>query len=244
MSTKNPSRPNDQAREALLNVTVIVTELDVALRSLDVALAGWPESTPGAAPADSRPAVPCRHDEQCTHIEPCPVHGEEPVHLTGPERGAQQGDRARVELDRLLEHVRQVAHHARAAAAITHRWAHGAVDQPTVRDLLGAIDAEIWCQHCVKFGEREPREEGRKLCAFCRRFQLDWGRLPPVEVWEARNARGGKIDVTTIERQLRIAKQREKKPTAVEQRHAPRPRADVVEDARKARRARLGADAT
>jgi hypothetical protein len=221
-----------------VNCTVLVTEIDAALSSLDVALAGWPESTPGAAPEESRPAVPCRADEQCTHIEPCPVHGEEPVHLTGPERGAETGDRARAELERLVEHVRQLAHHARAAATITHRWAHGAIDQPTVRDLLGAIDAGIWCSHCVRFGEHEPREEGRKLCAFCRRFQLDWGDLPSLEIWEARNARGGRLDVGTIERLRRDAKKSKggkKQPSA-----EPLPRADVIDAARKARHARLG----
>lgn len=214
MSMKS-RRPNDQAREALLNTQLVVTELAVALSTLDVSLAGWPEQTPGAAPADPRGAQPCRNDD-CTHIRPCPVHDDDPVKLTGPERNADQFDEARRDLGALLEHVRLLAHHARAAAVVTHRWAQTGVTKSTVADTLAAIDAEIWCSHCVQFGEHNPREEGRTLCRFCRSFKVDWKLLPSREIWSARNARGGRLDVATIMRLTGITKPPKQAATAVD----------------------------
>jgi len=201
----NPRTTNDQARAALSSATLLVREIDAALAALELGLAGWPESTPGAAPPEAQPAVPCR-DPDCTHVRPCPVHDEAPVALTGPERGAEHRDPARADLDRLVEHVRLVAHHAAAAVAITHRYAYAGVNEGTVTAQLAAIDAGIWCEHCVRFGEHNPREEGRKLCEFCRTFQRDWKHLPSRDIWQARNARGGRLDVGTIERLLRRAK--------------------------------------
>ena len=140
-------RPNDEARTALVNVELIAIEIDTALIAIDRALAGWPEQTPGAAPAEARPPAPCTH---CTHIRPCPTHdadliAEGQVKLTGPERGAAQGDRARIDLERLVDHVRLLAHHARAAADITHHWSAGAISSAEVAEKLALrlkFDAE------------------------------------------------------------------------------------------------------
>ena len=101
-----------------------------------------------------------------------------------------------------------------------------------VTDALAAIDGDIWCAHCVRFGEHNPREEGRTLCEFCRRFERDFKRRPPREIWHARNARGGRLDVGTIERILKQVKRTEaedKERTKAEQRR----------EREEARRARL-----
>jgi hypothetical protein len=203
MSTKN-QRASNQARQALVDARVLAIEIDAALRGLEVGLAGWPERTPGAAPAESGPLTQC-HVDGCEHWRPCPEHGDD-VELTGPERAAVQGDKARVDLDRLLEHVRLAAHHTAAAVAVAHRWAWDAPDESMVQDALAAIDGDIWCEHCIRFGEHNPRETTRKLCTFCRSFKKDWKTLPSREIWAARNARGGRIDVATVERILSNAK--------------------------------------
>lgn len=190
----------DQARQALLDARVLVVEIDAALRALDVGLAGWPAKTPGASPDVPAELVECGVGG-CSNWRPCEDHSPK-VQMTGPEALADQGDQARRDLERLREHVRLVAHHARSAARLTHKWAWDAPNESMVRDALAAVDGDIWCEHCVRFGEHNPREEGRKLCSFCRRFERDWKRRPPREIWQARNARGGKIDITTIERVL------------------------------------------
>lgn len=205
-------RPTDQARDALVNITVIASELPAALRAIDEALSGWPEQTPGAAPPEPGPARPCT-DDDCTNVRPCPVHDRDdmvdPVKLTGPERGAELGDKARRDLEQLRASLRRLDSHAVLAAGIVHRWAHGGLAASTVVERLVAADALIWCSHCAKFGRHEPREQGRQggkprtLCAFCRSFQVDWKVLPSREIWDARDARGGRLDVATIERILR-----------------------------------------
>ena len=206
MSTKH-QRASDQARQALVDARVLSIEIDAALRSLEVGLAGWPERTPGAAPAVARPLTPC-HVDECEQWRPCPEHGDD-VELTGPERSASQGDKARRDLEQLLDHVRLAAHHTAAAVTVAHRWAWDAPDESMVKDALAAIDGDIWCEHCIRFGEHNPRVTSRKLCAFCRSFKSDWKTLPSREIWAARNARGGRIDVATIERILANAKRQE-----------------------------------
>lgn len=203
------STTGDRARQAFTDMRVVTIEVDAAVQALEVGTAGYPTQTPGASPLEARPLEECPHPE-CDRWKPCEVHDPAAgVELTGPEALAGQGDVARQDLERLVEHVRQVAHHARAAAAITHRWAWSSPTESMVADALAAIDGDIWCQHCVRFGEHNPREEDRTLCSWCRQFERDWKRRPPREIWEARNARGGRLDVSTIERILKQVKRTE-----------------------------------
>ena len=179
-------RPNDEARTALVNVELIAIEIDTALIAIDRALAGWPEQTPGAAPAEARPPAPCTHPD-CTHIRPCPTHdadliAEGQVKLTGPERGAAQGDRARIDLERLLDHIRLLAHHARAAADITHHWSVGAISSAEVADKL----EQIWCRNCQRHGVHNVRDGAHLDCAECRRFRSRWKRDAPKLIIDAR----------------------------------------------------------
>jgi hypothetical protein len=206
--SKQINRTGDQARQLFADARVIAMEIDAALESLVVGLAGWPAKTPGASPDAARELVECGVGG-CERWRPCEVHSPK-VTLTGPEALADQGDQARDDLEALTEHVRQLAHHARAAARLTHKWAWSSPSESMVRDALSAIDGDIWCEHCVRFGEHNPREETRKLCTFCRQFARDWKRRPPREIWAARNARNGRIDVTTIERILAKVKAEEK----------------------------------
>lgn len=183
MSTKT-RRPNDQARTALTNTQIVAIEIDAALIALDQALAGWPEQTPGASAVEAAPPRPCTHGE-CTHIRPCPVHEADdlaPVKLTGPERAAQQGDRARVDLDALLEHVRLLAHHARAAADITHLWSQAAVTSSEVAERLD----QIWCRNCLRHNVHNVRDENHADCKACRTFRARWKRDAPKAIIDAR----------------------------------------------------------
>lgn len=176
--------PNDQARIAFTNAQLVAIEIDPALTALDIALAGWPEQTPGAAAPEAQPAQPCRH-EDCTHIRPCPVHEVDelaPVKLTGPERGAQHGDRARADLERLLEHVRLMHHHARAAADITHLWALTAVTSAEVAQRLD----QIWCRNCLRHNVHNVRDEQHADCKACRSFRARHKMDAPKAIIDAR----------------------------------------------------------
>lgn len=205
----NPQATIRRAEHALTDATTISVTIAAALTNLDLALAGWPTSTPGASPLQAGPAAPCR-DEQCTNIRPCPVHDDEPVELTSTERLANDTDRARRQLDYLHDHIRKAEHHLAQAAAISHRWAWHGIDQTTVKARLTAIDASIWCENCSKFGRHEPREQGRKECRDCANFRRDYKRTMTKPFWDAKDARNGRLDVGTIERILKRVKAEEK----------------------------------
>lgn len=196
------TRTAERARIALIDANVIAVTIDTALAAIDRGLAGWPTSTPGASPLETPPATPCR-DRDCTHLRPCPIHDEEAVELTAIERTANEGDKARRELEQLDEAVRLAAHHLGVAARISQSWAWEGLTQSAVSARLVAVDAGVWCSNCVKFGEHNPREENRTECKFCREFRRDFKRPAPKQIWDARNARGGRIDVGTIDRILK-----------------------------------------
>lgn len=228
------TRVSNQARTIHLNSTIYATCIDDALTNLDLGLAGWPETTPGASPPGTRPLTECRHKE-CSNTTPCPTHDtdpyatnygpaslkrDDPTHqlghapaekLTPTERLADQHDKAAVDLDALIEHARQANHHIEAAAAIAKRWAYTGINDTTVRARLVAIDSELWCASCSRYGRHEPRKEGRTECDFCagfreRRFKRSSGGIwqaPPKEIWDARDARNGRLDETTIIRILK-----------------------------------------
>lgn len=216
--------PNDQARIALTNAQLVAIELSPALRALDVALAGWPEQTPGASAPEAQPAQPCRHQD-CTHIRPCPVHEVDelaPVKLTGPERAAQNGDRARSDLERVLEHVRLMAHHARAAADITHLWAKGAISSSEVAAKL----EQMWCRNCLRFGKSEPRDGAHADCAECRRFRARWKFDAPRAIIDARG-RGRNLTETDERRILDRDKREQSEADRAAERRAARAKRTV-----------------
>lgn len=183
MSTKS-RRPNDQARAGYANAHLVALEIDAALVAIDQAMAGWPEQTPGASNVEAAPARPCTRDD-CTHIRPCPVHDVDeldPVKLTGPERGAQQGDRARTDLVALVEHVRLLAHHAARAADITHHWSKAAITTAEVAERLD----QIWCRNCLRHNVHNVRDESHADCKACRTFRARWKRDAPKAIIDAR----------------------------------------------------------
>lgn len=194
--------PATQARNTLVDATTLTLTIGDALTNLDRGLAGWPTTTPGASPIQATPAQPCNHPD-CTHIRPCPTHDPEPVTLTRPEQLADQGDRARHDHERLIEAIRQAAHHLAVAARISATWAWQGLNDTQISARLVAVDAGIWCNNCITYGEHEPRLEGRTECSFCWHFRIDHGRSAPKAIWTARNARGGRIDIATIQRILR-----------------------------------------
>lgn len=232
----NHRRPTRQARTILVDAHTLATLIDPALTNLDLGLAGWPESTPGASPAGPAPLIECHHPE-CSQTSPCPTHdadehpdlygatavvdatghvtgewGHQPAeNTTATERLAQSHDKASVDQAALIDAVAAAAHHMRIAAAIANRWAYGGVDATTVKARLVAIDSEIWCANCSRYGRHEPRKKDRSECDFCdgfreRRFKRSTGGIwqaPPKEIWDARDARNGSLDETTIIRILK-----------------------------------------
>jgi hypothetical protein len=192
--------------QAMLSTTVVSTGLLAALANLDVALAGWPTSTPGAGPQETLPTSPCR-DEQCTHIRPCPIHDKDRDHLNILEQAALNGDSVRIDLADLERDIRAMAHHAARASRIVTRWAHRGLTDTEIRQQLVAVDASIWCKNCSRYGRHEPRAQDLTECDFCSRFRRDYKVACPREIWDARDARGGRIDLTTIDRILKRVKQ-------------------------------------
>lgn len=176
-----PQTISTRARQCVSDATVLATLVDPALVALDRALAGWPEQTPGAAPAEARPAEPC-HRNDCTHIRPCPVHDDDPVALTQPEALASQGDPARRALEQLDEHVRIAVHHLAAASMLAIEWGKAGVTSTEVADRLDAI----WCRNCLRHGKHEPRDGAHLDCADCRRFRARWKFDAPRAIIDAR----------------------------------------------------------
>lgn len=199
--SRRPS-PSDQTRQIYLDAYTLAGLIDDALHNLDLGLAGWPESTPGASPASPQPPGECHHRE-CSNTTPCPVHNPDAgQHLTATERLAGQPDKAARDLELLLDDIRKACHHAARAASIVARWQIGVGDD-TVKARLVAIDAEIWCQNCSRFGRHEPRKAGYLECDFCLGFRQQRKRPAPKEIWDARDARNGRLDETTITRILK-----------------------------------------
>jgi len=194
----------DQTRTILTDATVLATYADTALQALHDSRGGYPNSTPGAAPATPAPlpdiSGPCR-EPGCIMLRPCLDH-DTPIRLTQPERDASANDQAATDHAKLTEHIRKAAHHARAAANIAARWANPATDTTTVAQQLAAIDQGIWCRNCSRHGHKEPRREGKTECAFCAGFRQDYGRDADRAILDARDARGGRLYVQDIERIL------------------------------------------
>lgn len=196
-------RPAEQARAIHLDSTVLATLIDDALHNLDLGLAGWPTSTPGASPSETQPLGECHHRE-CSNERPCPTHEPDATQeLTATERQASTPDIARRDLEAMTEAIRKATHQVAVAATIANRWAHAGVDETSIKARLVAIDSEIWCANCVRYGRHEPRAKDRTECDFCSAFRQQRKRGAPKEIWDARDARGGKIDETTVIRILR-----------------------------------------
>ena len=73
---------------------------------------------------------------------------------------------------------------------------------------------EIWCESCIRANVHEPREEGRKLCSWCRHEQTDHGKLPSRRLIQA-HARGTRLtDKVRSEIAMRDAEDRRRNKAA------------------------------
>lgn len=191
MTTRH--RFNDYARAIYADTHTVTAQLDAALRSLEDSMAGYPSTTPGAAPSTSRAA-----------IDPLDAI-DGPVHLTSTERLAMSTDRAQRDLEALRVALIAAHRHLASAAVITLRWGSVRVDDTTVtKRLAGAVTADhgIWCRNCSRHGVKEPRAEGKSECRFCADFRRTYGIDAPQAVHDVRQARGGRLFVQDIERIL------------------------------------------
>lgn len=206
------SRHDTQAQQLAIDATTIKLGLHQAFAALEQAQAGWPTQTPGASPATAH-TQPCPRKD-CTHIRPCPLHDDAPVELTGTERNATTPDKATLELAQLKKALHTAHTEAQRAAQLIQRWAWNGLNDKQVAARLTAIDASIWCTNCTTYGRHEPREASHTECTFCRQFRRDYKTSPPKEIWDARDARNGRIDQTTILRILNQVKTRRKQEAA------------------------------
>lgn len=203
-------KPAALARITLVDATVTATLIDEAVINLELGLSGWPEQVPGASPASAAGTRECPRKD-CNRDAPCPEHNPDGlIRLTITEKLGLTPDRARRDLEALAHAVRVMAHHAREAAKICSSWQLGLNDDEITNRLV-TIDAQIWCENCSRYGRHEPRKQGKTECDFCdgfreRRFKRTGGGLwqaPPKEIWDARDARNGRLDETTITRILK-----------------------------------------
>lgn len=186
-----------RAQAITLDANTVKIGLIPAINALSDALAGWPTNTPGAAPATIVATV-CGHPD-CVRARPCPDHD-----------GGLAVDSARKQLEQLDRDLALAQTVLARLAGLVTKWAWGNLNDTQIAARLTAIDAGIWCKHCTQFGRHEPREAGHTECSFCRRFRSDYKQLPPKEIWDARDARNGRIDQTTILRILKQLKARRK----------------------------------
>lgn len=196
------TRQDQQAQQITIDATVIKLGLHAALHAIDEARAGWPTSTPGCSPITGI-ITECPHDD-CANTRPCPTHDTAHVQLTATEQNAATHDQAGIDHDRIHADLNHAATTLARLANLVTKWAWGNLNDSQISARLTAIDASIWCKHCSRYGRHEPREETRQECTFCRQFAKDYKQPPPKEIWDARDARNGRLDQTTI---LRILKQ-------------------------------------
>lgn len=211
------TRTRDQIRVTLTDAHIVATLGPQALTAMTAALCGYPASTPGAAPASPSPLPeyngPCQERleveaatdvmlrVQCGHQRPCPEH-DSALALTQPERLASTTDKAGNDLASFQAALRQAQQALSKAARIATRWGTPGLNESAVKDRLLVIDRDIWCSSCSRFGEHNPRRENGRRCEFCQVFHATYGREPHKAIFDARNARGGRLSVTDIERIL------------------------------------------
>lgn len=207
------------ARQALVDLSVAVAELPSAMSALEEMMGGWPSQVPGAAPSSGERAVgECRvlvHGTPCALPLPCEEHDD--VELTEVERQVEQGDRARRDAEQLQVELAEIGRRVQRLARLVRAWSSPSPDRSAVAVALGAFDREVWCHHCLKQGRHNPRHvvdpksgRTRELCQFCHEFALRHNEPPPREIWLARDARGGRLDETTIKRIMREVRDRRK----------------------------------
>ena len=200
------SRITDLARSNLIDASTVSALAVAALASIHDSLGGYPASTPGAAPAG--PAIIPTYNGLCQEpgcehlVRPCPEH-DTPVTLTGPERlASSKADPAAADLARLAKDLAAANVLLARCARIMVRWGIPPVNDQSVSQRLAAIDEGIWCRNCTRHGQHNPRREEHTLCGFCGAFQADYGLPASKAIWDARDARGGRIYVQDIERIL------------------------------------------
>lgn len=189
-------RPDLNAPRAFSLANVVAELLASALAGLDQAAAGWPTSTPGAAPDGASGVTECVHTD-CTENRPCLVHD---VKLTT--------DRAATDRATLEEHLEAAVRNLARAAAITTFWGLPGISKTATAERLKLIDAPIWCTNCRSHGINEPRSSDRGLvCNYCRDFRRDWGEYPPFEILDAKTRR--RLSEQDIKRTLRAIHDRQ-----------------------------------
>jgi hypothetical protein len=184
----NANRYQQMTQAIYLDATVIATHCSAALRALDEQTAGWPSSTHGASPAVG--GNPGTYDP------------EGRVALTTVERDAGQRDIARRNMEELTNKLAQLQRDTARVAALCVRWGMPGVDGTSVTKRLVSIDQDIWCRNCSRHGQKNPRAEARTECTFCSEFRQDFGTNATAAIMSARDARGGRLSITDIERIL------------------------------------------
>lgn len=194
-------------RTLVTDANVIASLVEAALYKLDRERGGYPTSSVGAAPVEAAGATQCGHldehgDPDCTHTRPCPDHDDEPGPDTSTERLALQTDRAARAEAALHKAIKKAATYAAVAARLATEWGNDGLDKTAVKERLAAIDSELWCRNCIRYGQKNVRDGQHTECSFCRSFRADFGLSPDAAIFQARDARGGRIDWGTIERIL------------------------------------------
>lgn len=170
-----------------LDTTVLATHLTAALHALHDSVAGYPTSTPGAAPAT--PHTTDYDPDEATDGR---------VQLTPVERNAGTPDRAQRALDELNRNIRRAQRHTARAAAIATHWALPGIDGTTVARRLAAIpNPHLFCRTP---GCDNPHADDRTECSWCNDFRQTYGTPPTTGLLDIRARR--KVTINDIERNL------------------------------------------
>lgn len=177
----------------MLEATTLVAIIEPALMGLDTGKAGHPTHTPGANPNST------------------PSTGPDAITGSTTERAALTPDRADLDEQALYKAIRAAHTQLRLATILARRWANPTtIDVPT---RIAAIDQDLWCDNCGRWGFHNVRRPNGKHCEFCAGFNSTWKQLPPRDVLELQAAKG-RIYVNDIRRILARQKQQTKKGAA------------------------------
>lgn len=183
------ARAATRARQIALDATTIAVTIDAALRHIDDSRAGYPTSTPGAAPLGAQGSSEC-NARDCTNTQPCPDHNPAGVD-TPVERQAFTVDQAARDWTHIDRLSRRITLDIALLANLTSKWGLTGINATDVKDKLKEAGDSIFCANCSKHGASNVKRQGGTECDFCARFRNDYAPFTaPAELVDIHDRRG------------------------------------------------------